>query len=363
MQKTGNDTTDNSGVEYLALDSLLDMAGQKTAAAVKRSQYLPVYKKKWASLDMKSVNRFDLEQIKQLPFISDADLLADSSNLSSKNGNDTNVQLWTSIDNTNPLIWIPRGMDDMANSPQQAARIAHMLELKNDDILLVLSQPAFRSINMLPYSMALALKAENNGCQVITIDMSLVQNLKKWLDFLKHNRPTVMIAQGDDAVLLAGLLSEENGSHGIADEKLQNQEHRIMPDLKTILLYGKDSILKKAQVENIYLSNTRLSVGLTDLMLGAMECSELSGIHMWLDNGVYEIIPEGNTPGSLADTPVLWLWETEPGMRGELVITSFGEVLPLIRYRSGYHIETLGKEICRCGRTHPRVRLLECSYH
>jgi phenylacetate-coenzyme A ligase PaaK-like adenylate-forming protein len=360
MQKTGNNTAPgNSDAEYLPFDSLLDIAMQKMALAIKRGLCLPIYKKIWAVSDIKSGKRLNLEDIKKIPYIRDKDLITDSSNLSSKNCSETNVQLWASIDNTNPMIWIPRGMYDVANSPQQAARIAHMLELGDDDKLLILSQPAFRSINMLPYSMALALKEENNGCQVITIDMSLLQNLKKWLDFLKHNRPTAMIAQGDDALMLAGLLAEENSDQNIIEGNVQNQKHRLMPDLKTILLYGKSCIIRKAQVEITYQTDVRLSLGLTDLMLGAMECHERSGVHMWLDNGAYEVIPENSNTNSLTNINYCpWLWEAEQGTIGELVITSFNEVLPLIRYRSGYRIETMGKGICRCGRTHPRVRLL-----
>jgi phenylacetate-coenzyme A ligase PaaK-like adenylate-forming protein len=44
-----------------------------------------------------------------------------------------------------------------------------------------------------------------------------------------------------------------------------------------------------------------------------------------------------------------------PGLKGELVVSTFSEALPLIRYRTGDLIRVVSTDPCSCGITHPRV--------
>jgi phenylacetate-CoA ligase len=73
------------------------------------------------------------------------------------------------------------------------------------------------------------------------------------------------------------------------------------------------------------------------------ECQEKSGIHVWGDMFLTEVIdPETGEP--VAD-----------GERGELVFTTLHKfALPLIRYRIG-DLSIMTREPCDCGRTHPRI--------
>jgi len=73
------------------------------------------------------------------------------------------------------------------------------------------------------------------------------------------------------------------------------------------------------------------------------ECHCQNGIHIWADQFLIEII-DPETGEQLTE-----------GERGELVITTLAkEALPLIRYRIG-DITVISKEVCKCGRTHPRI--------
>ncbi len=73
------------------------------------------------------------------------------------------------------------------------------------------------------------------------------------------------------------------------------------------------------------------------------ECHEKSGIHVWGDMFLTEVI-DPNT-----GEPV------EDGERGELVFTTLHKfALPLIRYRIG-DLSIINNEPCDCGRTHPRI--------
>ncbi|HJH30684.1 MAG TPA: phenylacetate--CoA ligase family protein [Methanosarcinaceae archaeon] len=73
------------------------------------------------------------------------------------------------------------------------------------------------------------------------------------------------------------------------------------------------------------------------------ECTFQDGIHIWADQFLVEII-DPETGEQLPD-----------GEQGELVITTLAkEALPLIRYKIG-DLTIKTSEICKCGRTHPRI--------
>jgi len=75
----------------------------------------------------------------------------------------------------------------------------------------------------------------------------------------------------------------------------------------------------------------------------SVECSEKNGLHFWSDHFYAEIID-----------PKTGL-VSNPGERGELVITTLTkEGIPIIRYRTK-DLTILNEEECGCGRTHPRI--------
>jgi phenylacetate-coenzyme A ligase PaaK-like adenylate-forming protein len=93
----------------------------------------------------------------------------------------------------------------------------------------------------------------------------------------------------------------------------------------------------------------------------AVECKMHQGMHLWLDICLPEIIPEKELEKERANSTyvpkALPLWKAKKGQRGEYVLTTFGEALPLVRYRFGDLIEIVGTEPCGCGHTHPRIKV------
>lgn len=74
------------------------------------------------------------------------------------------------------------------------------------------------------------------------------------------------------------------------------------------------------------------------------ECAEQSGIHIWKDIAMVEVID----PDTGETLP--------PGERGEIVLTMLQkEAMPMVRYRIG-DISQIDDDVCPCGRTHPRLR-------
>ncbi len=75
----------------------------------------------------------------------------------------------------------------------------------------------------------------------------------------------------------------------------------------------------------------------------AMDCENGSGIHIWADHYLAEVLdPETHE-------------DVEKGQPGELVISNLSfEVMPLLRYRTGDNV-VISTDTCECGRTHPRI--------
>ena len=73
-----------------------------------------------------------------------------------------------------------------------------------------------------------------------------------------------------------------------------------------------------------------------------LECEAQSGMHVWADLALIEILDKDGNP-------------VPDGETGEVVVTMLQkEAFPLIRYKIG-DISTLTWEKCACGRTHPRL--------
>ena len=101
----------------------------------------------------------------------------------------------------------------------------------------------------------------------------------------------------------------------------------------------------------------------TEYPIISPECASHNGIHVWLDLCINEIIPKEELDKESLDpnykVKTLFLDEAPPGTTGELVFTTFGSVLPLIRYRISDNVKLISLDRCSCGRTHPRIQFLQ----
>ena len=93
----------------------------------------------------------------------------------------------------------------------------------------------------------------------------------------------------------------------------------------------------RQQIENLWGATPYDHVGMTEIGAYGYSCSEQTGIHVNESQFLIEIIdPETLQP-------------TEPGKRGELVLTNLGRYgYPLIRYRTGDMVNN-STELCVCG--------------
>lgn len=137
-------------------------------------------------------------------------------------------------------------------------------------------------------------------------------------------------------------------SYGIRIMEILEESGTHLPDLK-IGVFGAETFSSsmRSKIEkglgieafDIYGMTETGGVG----TLG-MDCRDHSGIHVWEDQYIVEII-DRETGTCLED-----------GELGELVVTSLTrQALPVIRFRTGDITRIVSREKCACGRTHVKI--------
>ncbi len=88
--------------------------------------------------------------------------------------------------------------------------------------------------------------------------------------------------------------------------------------------------------------------GCREVMLIATECDEHDGLHISMENLLVEIVDDAGDP-------------VAPGNVGRVVLTDLHNYgCPMIRYANGdMAIAVAPEDVCRCGRSHPRLRSIE----
>ncbi|MGA1844200.1 MAG: phenylacetate--CoA ligase family protein [bacterium] len=137
-------------------------------------------------------------------------------------------------------------------------------------------------------------------------------------------------------------------SYGIRIMEVLDGTGQAIPSLK-IGMFGAETFsdAMREKIENglgieafdIYGMTETGGVGTT-----GMDCETHSGIHVWEDQYIMEIIdPETKRP-------------VPDGTEGEVVFTSLNrEAIPVIRFRTGDISRVISRERCECGRTHVRI--------
>ena len=153
----------------------------------------------------------------------------------------------------------------------------------------------------------------------------------------------IRLARDFGTTVLTGVVS-----YGIRIMEVMEEEKSSKPELK-IGIFGAETF-SDAMKERL---RSGLGIDVFDIYgmtetggigtLG-MDCSDHSGIHVWMDHYIVEVID----PGTGLPLP--------DGEEGELVVTSLTrEALPVVRYRTGDLTRIVSRERCACGRTHLKI--------
>ena len=156
----------------------------------------------------------------------------------------------------------------------------------------------------------------------------------------------VSLARDFKTRILTGVVS-----YGIRIMEVMENMEAALPDLE-IGVFGAETFsdAMRAKIESGLGIQAFDIYGMTETggvgTLG-MDCPDHSGIHVWEDHYIVEIIRPGSNEAA-AD-----------GELGELVVTALTrEALPVIRFRTGDLTRVASRERCACGRTHLRLEAI-----
>ncbi len=137
-------------------------------------------------------------------------------------------------------------------------------------------------------------------------------------------------------------------SYAVRIMEMLEEAHETLPDLKigifgaeTFSVAMRERIMRGLGIDVFDIYGMTETGGIGTL---GMDCPDHSGIHVWDDHYLVEII-DPETSHVLPD-----------GDLGEVVITSLTrEALPVIRFKTGDLSRILSRRTCACGRTHTKL--------
>jgi phenylacetate-CoA ligase len=314
-------------IETLSPDKLRDLQLERLRATVARvAAGVPFYQRKLAEHDVAADDLRTLADVRRLPFTTNADLRDNYPDglLCVPRSEVTRLHTSSGTTGKPKALFFSRGDVDQAAS--LIARCLVMTGCTREDVLQ----------NMMTYGLftgALVMHygAEKVGLLVIPAGPG---NSERQLLLMRDFRSTVIHATPSYALYFADFL-EKRGVDARRDLALR----------KAFVGAEAHSEETRRKIETALGVDAYNSYGLSE-MNGpgvAFECVHKTGMHLWEDNYLLEIIdPQTGEP--LPD-----------GRRGELVLTSLcREAMPLLRYRTR-DITAVIPEPCPCGRTHRRL--------
>jgi phenylacetate-CoA ligase len=271
--------------------------------------------------------------------------------------------------------WIPYGRSDIDLFMEIRDRCAIMLPSSDGMRGFGVTAPApFVEDGLGAFEMIRRMSSGRPG-EGVAVSLTEVEH-EDAVSFALDLKPNIIAAFPGFAARMAEIIEEQ--APGVARRELQ--EARTLRNLAAYLvtrvrkirprdlsryswgLFGGEPLdpYRAALRERFALEAYDLYL-FTEFLYPTIECRAHDGMHLWMDICVPEIIPQSELELETRDDAyvprAVPLWEAERGLRGEYVLTTFGEVLPLVRYRFGDLIEIVGTEPCRCGITHPRIKV------
>ncbi len=313
------ETIDRDSLENLQLKRL-----KKTLKTVYNN--VPFYKEKFDSAGVTPEHIRTLDDVRRLPFTTGEDLRNAYPDGLLATSKDKIIRLHTSSGTTGKPKAIYFSAKDVDRAAELMARCLVMTGVTHNDVLQ----------NMMTYGLftgALVMHygAEKVGVLVIPAGPG---NSERQLMLMRDFKTTVVHMTPSYALYFAEFL-EKKGVNPRKDLFLKKAFIGAEP-------YTEET---RRKIEKLFGIDVYNSYGLSE-MNGpgvAFECECKSGMHLWEDNYLMEII-DPSTGERLPD-----------GEKGELVLTTLcREAMPIIRYRTR-DITSIISEPCQCGRTHRRM--------
>jgi len=333
----------------------------KERALFQQAAHSALYGPRWQAAGIKPDQLQGRAALRQLPFINGDDLIAmAASGASLRKSLLTRPRMWVTSRGAPARAkkWLPLTLGDTAHWFSRAQRVLELVAGDGDGaastVFLAMNEAMPRVSNAPPYFWERAdyLAGSRRFEFIIAATSMLWRN--HWDRFALQKQPGWLAGSVADA----RLLGQEMGAN----------TQRLMQDPRHGLFWGEplDGPEGTAGTQTREArADLREMYGLAESfsLYFSAECREMyaecpahAGLHLWMDGAIHEILPGG--AGTPAGTDALFVDQAPAGTEGEYVVTTFGEALPLVRYRTGDRIRVVGTEPCACGITHPRVQFL-----
>jgi phenylacetate-CoA ligase len=381
----------DEAVERAPIDDLVEIIEGNLASTdvFVRAAKSPLYQEKWLNAGIDPVAIKSFSDLQKFPFTDSADLrvVQESNHPDRFICSPEKPRYWNSTSGSTGIPkWIPVGAADRDYIQNIGNRLLYFIDanpLVEDDVGFGITAPApFISDSGTWSNMIDELRGKGvkDTARIETVLFSYEDGIAGILMAIKRN-VSVFFAFPSLAMLIAEGLSKN--AKELAEERFKERFSLLnliaylvtrvrKIKAKNILkihsgLFGGEP-LEPYRAALFDAWNMKYSYNLytsTEFRIGFLECSAQDGMHVWLDACVPEIILQteldrereeiGYTPKA---TP---LWEAKPDDEGELVVTNFFQTFPLVRWRTSDLIHIVSTSPCTCGRTHPRINILQRS--
>lgn len=345
-----------AGVEVMSLEDLARLGEQRFSKedVLGRARRSSLYRRRFKTRDVERLGNGRREDLRRLPFTDRRHLRDAQKGRRMRSLACAPVWMWFASSGTGAeRIWIPYGRADILRIMGLLSRLSDVCEIERGDRVLAIPPMAPRISNALPYLWMYAdMYSIGRKLEFITGSVYMLDR-SDWPEFALRRQPTVLLAQPDDAAALSEYYVRTASA----------PPGELLPGMKRGVFLGPLPRARRQALEGAYRLEAFTCILSVEFPGLFAECRAHDGCHVWMDMCIPELIPIRKTGsgskdyGCFADT--VFLDQAEPGMEGELVVTTFGEALPLVRFRTGDFIRVMSVSPCSCGITHPRIEYLE----
>jgi len=350
----------------------------KDSRLLERASRSPVYRSRWQATAVDPARVQTYADLATIPFTTTGHIRAALAETApAELAADADVRLWVSTSGTTGRPkWIPVGEKDVVNIIDGIPRIMAMVVPPVDDLsFMSLSAPApFVSESWLYFSFFSYIQ----GRRPANAALFTLAEANAAMTFARKAGSHTLFAFPS----IAALIGEQVPLQAAAEAKKlftgkKNLRHFLAMVATRIIRVKARHIFRfrrgmfAGEPVAPYAGALRRSFNLEPFAAYAstesahvaiIECDRHQGMHVFLDTCLPEIIPEAELEREKEDPSrpprALPLWDAGPGLSGELVLTTFAEAFPLVRFRTSDLVRVVSTDPCACGCSHPRITIL-----
>lgn len=316
----------NREIELIDEEKLREIQLSRLKETVKRAyEKVPYYRRKFDEVGLKPEDIQKLEDIKNIPFTSKADLREVYPFGMFASPLEEIVEIHMSSGTTGKPVVAGYTLKDIDTWGEVMARCLTMMGATKDDIV----QVAY-GYGLFTGGFGVHYGARKIGCLIIPASAG---NTRRQIEIMRDFGTTILACTPSYALYMAEVAQEI----GVEPKTLKLKAGTFGAEMWTEAMRTEIEKRFGLSAYNIY--------GLTEIIGPgvAHECSEKKGLHVFEDHFIAEVI-DPDTGDTLPD-----------GKRGELVLTTITrEGMPMLRFRTR-DITSLIREKCACGRTFVRI--------